>query len=263
MQRSFPRLRSARDRLLGIVLLLLAWQAIHLAWGPFVLPSPLATLAALAAFVTEAEARTALVRTAVAALGGFAAGSALGLVLGAVAGRSERVHDLLNPTVVTILAVPPIAWVVLALLWFGASGWGAGLTAALALMPLVFAATVQGMRTLDAGLETMAAAFGAGPWTRLVAVRLPQVASHVVPALATAHGIAWKAVVMAEVLGAGAGLGAELATARAHLDLPRALAMVAIVVVVVLAVDAWVLDPLRRRVEAWREDRPPPGVPPC
>ncbi|MFW5679423.1 MAG: ABC transporter permease [Pseudomonadota bacterium] len=239
---------------MGIALLLAVWQAIHLVWGPFVLPSPAATLAALAAFLEEPAMLQSLARTAWAALAGFAGGALVGIGLGAVAGRSRRIHDLVRPSIVTILAVPPIAWVILALLWFGASGTGAALTAALALMPLVFAATVQGMRTVDSSLEAMATSFGASPRLRLLHVRLPQVTAHVIPALGTAHGIAWKAVVMAEVLGAGQGLGADLATARAHLDLPRALALVVLVAAIVLLIDALLLDPLRRRVEAWRDD---------
>ncbi|TVQ35716.1 MAG: ABC transporter permease subunit [Geminicoccaceae bacterium] len=256
-----PLFTRAGTTALGIALLVGVWQAIHLIWGPFVLPSPAATLRSLQAFLAEPAMAQSLARTTWAAVLGFVGGAAVGIVLGAIAGRSRLIFELLNPSIVAILAVPPIAWVILALLWFGATGTGAALTAALALMPLVFAATVQGMRTIDPTLEAMATAFGAGPGLRLLHVRLPQVTAYVIPALATAHGIAWKAVVMAEVLGAGQGLGADLATARAHLDLPRALALVVLVAAIVLLIDGLVLDPLRRRVEAWRN--PDRGMAAC
>ena len=248
------RLRIAGRSALGLSAFVAIWQAIHLLWGPFVLPSPGATLAQLLILVAAADTWRVFARTAAAALGGFAGASLVGIGLGLAAGRSRVLYDLVNPSVVVILGVPPIAWVVLALLWFGASGAGAALTAGLALLPLVFAATVQGVRALDPGLEAMARAFGAGRGQRLFELRLPQLASHVVPALATAHGIAWKATVMAEVLGAGRGLGAELALARTQLDLPRAMALVALAAIAVLAADALVFDPWRRRVEAWRRD---------
>lgn len=244
----------------GVALLLAAWQAISMIWGPFVLASPLDTARALIALGRDGTLARAAAHTAVAALGGFAAGAALGISLGLAAGLSPRLGRALAPAVTVILGVPPIAWVVLSLLWFGPGSLGPMMTTTLTTFPIIFAGTMQGARTLDHAIEDMARAFGAGRAVSFFDVRLPHVFSYLFPALATAHGIAWKATVMAEVMGSGTGIGGELALARTNLDLPAAMALIVLAVALLMLIDAMILDPLQRRVERWRADMARPAV---
>jgi NitT/TauT family transport system permease protein len=250
-----PLWRAVAGGAPGVVLLIAAWQAINLVWGPFVLPSPWDSARAFVRLAGDGTLAIAALETALSAIGGFLAGTAIGLALGLAGGLSETVGRGLAPAVTLILGVPPIAWVVLSLLWFGSDGGGPAMTAALTIFPIVFAATVQGVRTADHALADMARAFGAGVAVGFLDVRLPQLLSHLFPALATAHGIAWKATVMAEVMGSGRGLGGALATARATLDLPAAMAVIGAAALLLLALDGLVLAPLRRRGERWRDVR--------
>lgn len=250
--RQAARIGALLDGTPGLALLVLAWWAIHGVWGPFVLPSPVATARAFADMAVSGLLWRAAAHTAAGALGGFLTGVAIGAVLGLGAGLSHRAARALEPAVTIILGVPPIAWVVLSLLWFGGGPLGPVMTTALTTFPIVFAGMVQGVRTLDPHLAEMAQSFGADTRTMLWEVRLPHAVSYLLPAVATAHGIAWKATVMAEVMGSGRGLGGELATARINLDLPAAMALIIAAVILLTVIDAVVLDPLRRRVERWR-----------
>ncbi len=238
--------------LAAVLLLLAMWQAVHLRWGPFIMPDPRNALAALFRMIGDGSIAPAAARTALNALGGFAAGSLFGALLGLAAGLSRPLGRVLGPAVTIILGVPPIAWVVMALLWFGSDGAGATAVVLATTFPLVFAGTVQGVRTLDPAFVDLARSFGAGPRTMVVSILLPHVFSYLFPALASAHGIAWKAAVTAEVMGTGGGIGERLATARANLDTAEAMALVVLVVALLLLVDGLVLNPFRRRVERWR-----------
>lgn len=245
-------LSRAGGALAGILLLLLLWQAVHLRWGAFVMPAPLDAFAALIRMLGDGTAGPAAMQTAANALGGFAAGGVLGTVLGLAAGLSRPLGRVLAPAVTVILGVPPIAWVVLALLWFGTGGPGAVVVVMVTTFPLIFAGALQGVRTLDGGLVEMARSFGAPPRVMLADIHLPHVFSYLFPALASAHGIAWKGAVMAEVMGAGTGIGERLAIARSNLDTAEAMGLVVLVVGLLLLVDGLVIDSLRRRTERWR-----------
>jgi NitT/TauT family transport system permease protein len=250
--RLMPAIRTLAGGAPGVLLLLVAWQAIHAVWGPFVLPAPLDSARALVRLAASGVLARAAFDTALAAVGGFLGGVAIGVALGLAAGAAPWAGRALQPAVTIILGVPPIAWVVLSLLWFGSGSLGPLMTTTLTTFPIVFAGTVQGARTLDPALADMARAFGAGPLVAFLDVRLPHLFAFLVPALATAHSIAWKATVMAEAMGGGTGLGGELALARVNLDLADAMALIVAAVVLLLALDALLLAPVQRRIERWR-----------
>jgi len=237
---------------LGLFALVLVWWGIHRVWGPFVLPSPLSTAASVWAGVIDGGLPAAAADTAVAALGGFLVGTAVGAGLGLPAGLVPLFGRAVRPAVSVILSVPPIAWVVLSLLWFGVGETGPLVTTALTTFPIVFAAAARGAATLDPGLEEMARVFRAGPFSTFWDVRAPHVASHMAPALTTAHSIAWKSAVMAEVLAGGSGLGGRLASARTNLELPEAMAAVVAAVIAARVVEVVVLAPLGRRFDRGR-----------
>ena len=54
--------------------------------------------------------------------------------------------------------------------------------------------------------------------------------SYIFPAWVSGLSMAWKIVIMAELLATSDGLGAELAIARSQLDTPTALALVTIMI---------------------------------
>ncbi|MFT3665899.1 ABC transporter permease [Piscinibacter sp.] len=244
---------SGWGALASLMLLLAAWEAAAQALGPLVLPTPAQTWQALHALAAERQLAPALLATGRRALLGLGAAMALGTVLGMLAGRWAALAVALRPLVTVVLGTPPIAWLVLALLWFGAGDGTPVFTVFIACFPPVFAAALQGTRTLDRQLRDMARAFRLPPWMALREVLAPHVLSYVFPAWITALGQAWKVVVMAELLATESGVGAALAVTRSQLDTAGTLAWVAVVVGCLLALESLLLVPIQRELERWRE----------
>lgn len=232
------------------------WQAGHVAYGDFVLPSVPATLVALWRLVAGGEFWPAVVTTSRDALSGFAAAALVGTLAGAVAGRVMPVRAMLQPIASVLIGVPAIAWVVLALMWFGGSGLAATFSVTVATGPVVFAAAAQGTRTIDGGLTVMARSFRVPAAAMIVDVYLPQLLSHLLPALGTALAMSWKVAVMAELLSGAGGIGDGLAAARAEVDTARTMAWVVVVVGLLIVVERLAIDPLRRHFEVWRRGLP-------
>lgn len=244
--------------LAGLALLALAWQGGAVAFGPFVLPTLAETARAMAALVASGKAGPALLATLVHALGGCLAGGAAGLVAGIAGGLVLPVGAMARPVFTALLGTPPIAFVVLALLWFGPGGMAAGVTVAVTAAPIVFLAALQGVRSRDPALAEMARLYRAPPLQRLTDLVLPALADFLVPAFATALAFSFKVAVMAEVLSGADGVGGGIATARAHFDLPETMAWIVLAVAVLLAADGLLLAPLRGW-RAAREGRARPG----
>ncbi len=246
--------------LAGLCLLAAAWQAGHEAYGDFILPAPLATLAAAARLLGDGTARDLLVLTSGRALQGFAACALLGGAVGIAAGYSPAVLRLARPILTVLLGVPPIAWIVLAMIWFGSGSTTVAATILISALPLVFAGAVEGVVTRDRGLDAMAQVFGAGPLRRFSYVAAHQIAAHLLPALVLALGTAFKVAVMAELLANAGGIGGALARARAMLDISEALAWVCLAVVALITVEYGLIRPFKAELERWRDAAAPWGV---
>lgn len=244
----------------GLFCFAAAWQAGHEFYGSFVLPSPLETLQAASAIIREPSFAGVAGETARRALAGFLLATVLGTTAGAIAGYSFAAMRLMRPIVTVILGVPPIAWIVLALIWFGSTGGSAVMTVVVAALPICFAGGLEGVATRDRGLDAMARSFGAGAWMRFRTVTAPHLISYLFPAWTTTAGTAWKVTVMAELLSNTGGIGGELATARALFDIPRVMALIVTVVVFALVTEYVLLHPLHDQLERWREAGFPWGV---
>lgn len=246
--------------LAGLFCLAAVWQLGHELYGSFILPSPGETFAAVGALVTAPNFPEVALVTAERALTGFALAAGLGTLAGAAAGYSFAAMRILKPIVTVILGVPPIAWIVLALIWFGSGSGSAVMTVVLAALPLSFAGALEGVATRDRSLDAMARVFGASPGHRFRTVTLPHLLSYLFPAWTTTIGSAWKVTVMAELLSNTGGVGGELATARALFDIPAVTGWIVVVVIFALISDYAILHPAREAIERWRSAGLPWGV---
>lgn len=236
----------------GILVLLALWQAGHMVYGPLVLPGLGETAATLWRLAREGAIVPALLATALHALAGWLIGALAGTLAGAAAGLRPAVGAALQPVVIVLLGVPAIAWIVLALLWFGGDR-AVIFTVAVATGPLVFAAAREGAGSLDGGLARMARAFRAPPRAMVLDVYLPHMIGHLFPALTTAFALSWKVAIMAELLSGAAGIGDGIAGARARVDTAETMAWIALIVAVLILLDTVLLGRLRRHVARWRE----------
>lgn len=246
--------------LAGLALIGALWQAGHEAYGDFILPAPLATLDAARGLLSDGSARAVLWLTTLRALAGFGACALIGTLAGVAAGYSPATLRLARPVLTVLIGVPPIAWIVLAMLWFGASAGTVAATILVSTVPVVFSGAVEGVATRDRGLDQMAQVFGAGPVRRFLTVDSRQIAAHLMPALVLALGLSFKVAVMAELLANAGGIGGALARSRAMLDVSGALAWVCLAVAALIVVEYLLLRPIQAELERWRAAATPWGV---
>jgi len=251
---------SAWTGLAGLSILAAFWQVGHEVYGDFILPSPTATVAAAIGLLGDGGTWAVAGETTRRAIKGFAVATAIGGGLGIVGGYSAATLRLVRPILTVVLGVPPIAWIVLAMIWFGSTDGTVVTTVLIATVPLVFVGAAEGVATRDRGLDAMARAFGAGPVQRFFKLGLRHTTEHLFPALVIALGTAFKVAVMAELLANTGGVGGALASARSNLDVNVALAWVLIAVGALMAVEYGAIHPVRAEFERWREAARPWGV---
>lgn len=244
---------SGFSSIASIVLFIALWDFGNQIYGDLVLPSPLETFTTLVNMVQDPmmqqEIKTTLYRASV----GFGISLVFGTILGLLAGFFMTASMMSRPIVTILVGMPPIAWIVLAMIWFGMGDDTVIFTVTVASFPIIFIGALQGTRTLDGDLNEMAKSFKLPFYMKFMDVYFPHIFSYVFPAWVAALGMSWKIVIMAELLSTSDGLGAALAIARSQLDTPMALALVIVMIGSLLFIEYVLLEPLKREVELWRK----------
>ena len=251
---------SAWIGLAALSLIAALWQWGHEAFGAFVLPQPLSVLVGIGAILSEPENIQIVLDTAVRALTGLALSFAAGAGLGVFSGYSPAAMRIARPLITVLLGVPPIAWIVLVMIWFGSSDATVVATVFAASAPLLFVGAAEGVVMRDRCIDDMARVFGAGPIDRIATIGLRQASANLFPALMMASGTAFKVAVMSELLTNAGGVGGALADARATLDVGEALAWIMIAVASLLIVEYVLIHPVRSELERWRAAALPWGL---
>lgn len=251
--KDFPfYLWSGWGAIASILFFIALWDLGHQYYGTLILPAPLETFKALYALLQDSamqeEIKTTLARAGI----GFGISVLLGTSLGLLAGFFMTASMMSRPIVTILVGMPPIVWIVLAMIWFGMGDETVIFTVVIASFPIVFVGSLQGTRTLDGDLSEMAKSFHL-PWhMKFFDVYFPHIFSYVFPAWVSGLGMAWKIVIMAELLATSDGLGASLAVARSQLDTTGALALVVVMIASLLFIEYIILEPIKREVELWR-----------
>lgn len=208
LERSLQFAWSAWAGLAALCLLFAAWQAAHEEYGPFILTAPLDTINAMWELTADPNAWGVAQITLQRTLSGFIIVTITGSSLGIIAGYFPAIMRLTQPLITVLLGVPPIAWIVLAMIWFGGSDATVRTVIFVSALPIVFVGAASGIMQRDRGLDRMAMAFGAGPIRRFLTLGIRQAASSIFPAMSLALGMAFKVAIMAELL-ANAGESVE------------------------------------------------------
>lgn len=251
--KNFPRyLWSGWGAVASIFLFIALWEFGHQSYGELILPSPEETFSRLVSMLASEGMWLEMQITIGRALWGFLISAVVGSGLGVLAGFFATASMMSRPIVTILMGMPPIAWIVLAMIWFGMGNTTVIFTVVVASFPIVFIGALQGTRTLENQLGEMACSFNTPLLMKITDIYFPHVFSYVFPAWIAALGMSWKIVVMAELLSTNDGIGAALAVTRSHLDTTGALALVLMLVGSLLLIEYLLMEPIKREVEQWR-----------
>lgn len=209
---------SAAWTLAPFFLLLVVWQvAVQVGDLPKLqLPSPLDVMAA-----GQKQFRSGVlvsdILISVARLGlGFLIGASLGLGLGLLMGMSRTVSGYVEPVVNFFQSIGGIAWVPLAVLWFG-FGWGSVLfVIANTVFFIVLFNTISGVESVPQNLVYSVQTLG-GRWRAIVfEVLIPGALPAIMNGMRIGMGLGWRSLIAAEMIAATNGLGFRIFDAAAY-----------------------------------------------
>ncbi len=138
---------------------------------------------------------------------GYLLGVVLGVPLGIILGWYRVLAAALNPVIQMMRPISPLAWMPLAIIWFGVSDLAPIFLIFLAAFFSVLVATINGVRNMPPMYTQAGRNFGLAPAALFRRVIFPAILPRVLTGLRIALGIAWLVVVAAEMIAVNSGLG--------------------------------------------------------
>jgi NitT/TauT family transport system permease protein len=235
-----------------LLALLLVWQVAAYFANPRLLPSPWTVLEAIRVHAASGELPLALAVTIARVAAAFALAMAAGSALGYAMGRRQAADRWLDAPIIILLNLPALVIVVLAYVWIGLNEAAAIGAVALNKAPNTVVTIREGARTLDAGLEEMAAVFGFSRWRRWRHVVLPQLFPYLAASTRSGLSLVWKIVLVVELLGRPNGIGFEIGSAFQLFDVASLLAYALPFTAIMLVVESFLVQPFERHAARWR-----------
>lgn len=246
------KLVNAAAGLLGLLAILVLWDRLAAGVHPLILPSPTETWQALRVLWAEGSISANLAITVRRTVYGYVLALAMGFFLAVLAKGVEFFRALLKPILTIAQIVPPVAWTLVAVIWFGvASGAAPVFLIFIVTLPLAFSSITAGLDSIDGRLVEMARVYRRNWWAVVKGIYLPALLPHLVATLGVGFSFAWKAAIFAEFVGSNSGVGFVLSTANSNLETEKVFAWVAVLVGVMLVYEYGFLVPVRRRVARW------------
>jgi NitT/TauT family transport system permease protein len=225
--------------LAGFLTLLTIWQLVTWAgiFPPGLLPSPLAVAAAIRELWVLGVLLRHIADSFYRFLAGYLLAVVLGVPFGLLAGWSRRLEAVVEPLLQILRPISPIAWLPLAILWFGIGNPPTIFIIFLAaFFPIVLSA-IGGVKSVDPLLLRVAQNFGATPGQILGKVVVPAAFPYLAVGMHMALGAAWIFLVAGEMVGVRSGLGFLIIDGRNQVRYDLVMAAMVIIGALGLAID--------------------------
>ncbi len=201
---------SALPYLYAGVFIIVVWQAIATFTDAHValLPPPLLTATAFLELLISGELFVHVGASLGRVIVAWLLSTAIAIPLGLAMGRWRRFEKIIDPVVELFRPISPLAWIPLAILWFGIGETGKIFIIFIATFFPILLNTVSGVKGVDPVLIRAGQVLGCDTDRALfMKVILPASMPTIIVGLRISFGTGWAAIIAAELVAAQVGLG--------------------------------------------------------
>lgn len=233
---------------IGALAFLALWElAARLVWRDAqVLPAPTQALAAAWQHLTARELAGHVGASLARILIGFVLAAVAGIALGVAAGWYRVLGILVRPIVDLLRPIPPLAWIPIAIVWFGLGEGSKWFVIFLGAFFPIFTNAYRGMLSIPPVLICAARTLDVDGLALLVKVALPAALPDIATGLRVGFSLAFGILVAAELIAADRGMGYLVMQSRQIGELGVAVFGILLIGIVSLVSDAALATGLRR-----------------
>lgn len=190
------------------------WHLAVVFSGTTIFPKPFEVLIGMTELAKQGVLLKYIVASLFRVMSGFLAALAIGIPLGLLLGWFGRAFFAFNPAIQVLRPISPIAWIPVAILWFGVSDMAPIFLIFLASLFPITTASMSAVQNIQLVYLRAARNFGVKRLTLFAKVVFPAALPQIITGVRIALGVAWLVVVAAEMIAVNSGLGYLIIDAR-------------------------------------------------
>ena len=229
---------------------IILWQAVASfdLWPDQIFPSPYEIAEDLAYGVLDGSLFYGIGTSMIRLIVGLFIAIVGGVMLGVLMARVETVNQTIGSLVLGLQSIPSVAWVPLALIWFGVTDAGIIFVTVIGAIFAVTINTHSGVKNIDPHYVEAARNMGAGGSKLVFYVLLPAAFPFIFSGFKQGWAFAWRGVIGAEILFSFLGLGFLLNVGRQTVDVSQVMAVMLLIMIIGMIVDAVVFTRLENKI---------------
>ena len=232
-------------------LLILIWYLVVILSGTTIFPNPAQVLYGIGELVERGVLHKYIIASLFRVSCGFLTALIIGIPSGLLIGWFKAAFIAFNPILQVLRPISPIAWIPIAILFFGVSDAAPIFLIFLASLFPIMTASIAAVQNIQIVHIRAAQNFGLSGLTLFKKVIFPAVIPQIITGIRIALGVAWLVVVAAEMIAVNSGLGYLIIDAR-NAGMRYDLVLAGMVMIGIIGLT---LDLLVRRLERLDEVR--------
>lgn len=197
-----------------IFALLGAWQLAVALHPRQLMPGPWKTALGIADLVPHGLIVKYAVASVFRVTWGFFLAVVAAVPLGLVVGWYRRAEMAVNPILQILRPISPLAWIPIAILWFGVGDMAAVFLIFIGCFLPLLLTVINAVQSVPAVYINAGRNFGLSPIALMRQILFPAIVPRLITGLRITLGIAWLVVVAAEMIAVNSGLGFLIVDAR-------------------------------------------------
>jgi NitT/TauT family transport system permease protein len=207
LSREMNKIKQSLPAIAVIAVLLAAWWLIVVETHSVIFPTPWQVVTGTVELVRDGtlwvDIGASLMRVGV----GFSLAVLVAVPLGLWLGWVKGAYSTLNPLFQILRPISPIAWIPIAILWFGVGNVSPIFLIFISSVFPMIVQTTAGVHTIERRYLRAAQNFGVSRYTLFRRVVIPAVLPQIIVGMRIGLGVAWLVVVAAEMIALRSGLG--------------------------------------------------------
>jgi len=241
---------SISKKIAFYVSLIVVWQVIDMVniWPDQIFPSPVEVAEDLYFGFADGGIFYGIGTSMMRLMVGLSIAIGGGLLLGIFMARYETVNQTIGSLVLGLQSIPSIAWVPLAILWFGLTDAGIIFVTAIGAIFAVAINSYTAVKNINPTIIAAARNMGAKGTQLVSSVLIPAAFPYMIAGFKQGWAFAWRGLIGAELLFSFLGLGFLLNVGRQLNDVSQVIAIMIVIMGIGIAVDGIIFKRVERKV---------------
>jgi NitT/TauT family transport system permease protein len=201
------KLKPALPSIAVIALLIAAWWVVVVRTGSVIFPTPGQVITGAVELIRDGTLWEHIGASLMRVGTGFALAVAFAIPLGLWMGWKRNAFRTLNPLFQILRPISPIAWIPIAILWFGVGNASPIYLIFISSVFPMIVQTIAGVHGIERRYLWAASNFDVSRYTLFRQVVIPAVLPQIIVGMRIGLGVAWLVVVAAEMIALRSGLG--------------------------------------------------------